>query len=85
MTRQSMPSICDFCGKEIHTEMEYKLQISQKGKKGTKGKFIKAQNNADMCHVCFLEVCKNGYKPDWIALVKNEETGKWDMAPMEDN
>ena len=32
-----------------------------------------------MCHPCFLEICKNGYKPDWSTLVKNADTGKWDI------
>ena len=87
MTRQLLPSICDFCAKEIASEMAYNLQISQKGKKGeSRGKFVKAQNTADMCHPCFLKVCVNGYKPNWIVLEKNSETGKWeDKGSPEDN
>ena len=76
MTRQHTPNICDFCGKSISSEMEYSVQINQK--KGGKGKFIKAENKADMCQDCFLFVCKNGYKPNWKTLIKNDTTGVWE-------
>ena len=79
MTKPKIANVCDFCGKDISTEMEYSLQINQKGKKGAKGKFVKADNKMDMCHVCFLECCKMGYKPDWTTLSKNAESGKWEV------
>jgi len=31
-----------------------------------------------MCQPCFLDICKNGYKPDWTTLKKNPETQKWE-------
>ena len=34
MTKPKIANVCDFCGKDISTEMEYSLQINQKGKKG---------------------------------------------------
>ena len=81
MTRQDVPRICDACGKEAKTGMVYKLQISQRGNEDTpKGVFIKANNDADMCHNCFLKLAKNGFKPDWQKLKKNEQSGKWEVV-----
>ena len=79
MTKPKIANICDFCAKDITSEMEYSLQINQKGKKGSKGKFVKADNKADMCQPCFLDICKNGYKADWTTLKKNAESGKWEI------
>ena len=61
--------------------MQYRLQYSQNAQKGesVKGRFVKADNQADQCHKCFLTMCKNGYKPIWQTLVKNEATGKWNV------
>ena len=78
MTKPKIANICDFCAKDITSEMEYSLQINQKGKKGSKGKFVKADNKADMCQPCFLDICKNGYKPDWTTLKKYAESGNWE-------
>jgi len=85
MTRPPVQNICDFCGKKIPVDsQEYTVQFSQKG--AGRGKFVKAQNKADVCHACFLEICKTGYKPNWIVLKKNDETGKWDdMGSPEEN
>ena len=79
MTRQRQPIICDFCGKEIESQMRYSLQFNQTNteKPSAKGSFITSSSKADMCHPCFLEVCKNGYKPKWVRKVKDENTGKW--------
>jgi hypothetical protein len=76
MTRKIQPAVCDFCAKDITTEMQYRLDINQKG--STKGQFVKCSNSADMCHDCFIQICSNGFKPKWIKLVKNDATGKWD-------
>ena len=77
MTRKLVPAVCDLCAKDVVTEMKYTMQISQKG--GGRGKFVKCDNSADMCHDCFLEICKNGFKPKWVTLIKNPQTGKWDI------
>ena len=78
MTRPKIQNICDFCGKEIAIDsQEYTVQFSQKG--AGKGRFVKDENRADMCHPCLLEVGKNGYKFKWVTLKKNDETGKWDV------
>jgi len=59
-------------------EQIYKMQVSQRGSQ--KGKFVKATQDFDMCHECFVNACKNsGYKPKWETLVKNEQTGKWEV------
>ena len=79
MTRELVPRTCDFCGKKIKEGMTYRHQISQRG--GTLGKFTKANNDADQCHECFLEMCKTGYKPIWTTLVKDPDTKKWNPIP----
>ena len=64
MTRPKIQNICDFCGKEIAIDaQEYTAEFSQKG--AGRGKFVKATPKADVCHPCFLEVCKTGFKPVW--------------------
>ena len=77
MTSKTVPKICDFCGKEVKSEVRYRAQISQVGAKWKKGavrKFTKAQNDADMCHDCFMNMDKVGYKPDFITLTKIGES-----------
>ena len=77
MTSKSVPKICDFCGKEITSEIKYRAQISQVGTKWKKGgvrKFTKANNDADMCHPCFMSMDKVGYKPDFVVLTKVGES-----------
>ncbi len=60
--------------------MVYKHQISQRG--GSLGKFTKANNDADQCHDCFLEMVKNSkYKPKWQTMQKDPATGKWNVVP----
>ncbi len=76
MTRKVVNPVCDFCSQEVTTEQRYRTDINQSG--NGKGKFVKCSNSADMCHNCFLEVCKNGFKPVWVTLVKNDVTGKWE-------
>ncbi len=83
MTSKKVPRVCDFCAKDILTEMKYKLQVSQRG--SVKGKFVKSNSDMDMCHDCFMKSCTNGYKPIWITLVKNEQTGKWDEVDPQKN
>ena len=79
MTRKRQPIICDFCGKEIESQMRYSLQFNRTNteKPSEKGSFITSSSKADQCHPCFLEICKNGYKPKWVRKVKDENTGKW--------
>ena len=77
MTSKTVPKICDTCGKEIISEVKYRQQISQVGaklKKGAVRKFIKAQNDADLCHPCFQKMQEHGYKPDFIILTKIGES-----------
>lgn len=84
MTTKKVPVNCDFritedCKKTdgiITSEMRYKAQFSQVGKRAKKGdqrKFIKADNNADCCHPCFISICKNGFIPDWTMLIQQED------------
>jgi len=81
MTRPKIQNICDFCGKDIAIDaQEYTAEFSQKG--AGRGKFVKATPKADVCHPCFLEVCKTGFKPVWQTWKKNDESNKWE--PVED-
>ena len=76
MTRKIVNPICDLCALEVKSEQKYRFDISQTGH--GKGKFVKCSNSADMCHECFLKICRNGFKPLWIELLKNDQTGKWE-------
>lgn len=82
MTSKNIPKTCDFCGEDIVSEMKYKLQLSQRG--GSKGKFVKCNNDMDMCHPCFKKSTDKGFKPAWVTLVKDDNTGKWsELDPQE--
>ncbi len=75
MTTKKTPRTCDFCGQDIISEMQYRIQISQRGalgafKKGGTRKFIKADNDADMCHPCFQNMTKHGYEAKFTTLTK---------------
>ena len=74
MTKQKLPAICDFCAKEISSEMKYTAQLSQTGEKGVRGEFITTANKCDMCQNCFLEVCRNGYKQLKMKIRASETT-----------
>jgi len=78
MTRQIINPTCDFCAKEVTSEQRYRIDINQSG--NGKGKFVKCDNSADMCHSCFMSTCQNGFKPQWVTLLKNDQTGKWDRV-----
>ena len=84
MTRKTTPVICDFCAKEITSIMRYTCQFNQVDtEKSTKGQFVTCENKADMCHACFVEVCENGFKQNWVKKVKDENTGKWNTEEVE--
>ena len=75
LTTKKTPRTCDFCGKDIVSEIQYRIQISQRGalgsfKKGQTRKFIKADNDADMCHPCFVIMQGHGYEAKFTTLTK---------------
>ena len=73
MTRQKLPDNCDFCGKEIQIESnQYVLELFQ-GRSTFGNQRIRAKNKCDMCHKCFLDMAKIGYKPDFIKEQKNPQ------------
>ena len=77
MTKVIQPAICDMCGKQITTEESYTMDISKRN--SVKGQFIKGKNKLDMDHNCFMKIVKVGtWQPEWITMVKNKETGKWE-------
>ena len=69
MTRQKKPDLCDLCGKEIASETQYMFRVSEKHPWGSA--LVTEGANMDVCHPCFLEICKQGYKPKWKYLQKN--------------
>ena len=77
MTSKKVLKTCDFCAKDIKSEIEYSLKVSQRPTVYKKGVLVKADKDADMCHECFMKICKNGYKPEWTTLVKDPVTEKW--------
>jgi hypothetical protein len=81
MTRKYVPAVCDLCATDIESEMKYGFDVTQKN--GVRGTFVKCSNSADMCHPCFIKICKNGFKPIWIKGVKNPNTGIWDWNDLE--
>jgi len=82
MTRKIVNPICDLCAQEVTSEQRYRFDIMQTG--NGKGRFVKCDNSADMCHPCFLKVCSNGFKPKWIIGIKNDSTGQWKWADIEE-
>lgn len=75
MTTKKTPRTCDFCAKDIVSEIQYRIQISQRGaagsfKKGGTRKFVKADNDADMCHPCFQKMLDNGFVPKFSTMTK---------------
>tara|TARA_R110002020_G_scaffold474831_2_gene707670 strand:- start:87 stop:362 length:276 start_codon:yes stop_codon:yes gene_type:complete len=86
MTRKRQPITCDFCAKEIESQMRYTAQFNQTNteKPSEKGSFITSSSKADMCHACLIEIAKNGYKPKWVKKVKDENTGKWSDQAIEE-
>ena len=70
MTRQVLPDVCDICGKEINSEMQYSFDVFQG--KTTFGDEIVQGKKMDCCQPCFIKIAKNGYKPNWIYKTKNQ-------------
>ena len=74
MTSKPSPKFCDSCGLEIASEEKYKIQFTKAGTR--QGEFIKCVTKGDMCHPCFLVICKNGLKPEWVIMQKLPD-GTW--------
>lgn len=66
-----MPDTCDICGKEIDSEKQYCMQVFE-GRSTFSNERSRAKNIIDCCHKCFLGICENGYKPNFIQEIKNE-------------
>ncbi len=79
MTSKIQPRTCDFCGHDIESEKAYRAQISERTKKGDykEPTMVQCDRDADMCHTCFLEICKNGFEAKWKQIVKPDHGGKW--------
>ena len=69
MTKPNIPYTCDLHGGEINTEKQYLFEVyegkSSFGKERVKG------SNMDICHKCFMDICKQGYVPNWKYSIKN--------------
>ena len=72
MTRQKLPDKCDLCGKEISSETQYVMEAYQ-GKNTFGDIRIRAKSKLDVCHPCWLEICKNGYMPNFVKELKNPQ------------
>ena len=86
MTSKIVPRTCDLCGKDVTSEKKYRAQINERTSKGdySEATIVKCKNDADMCHGCFLEICKNGYEPKWVKIVKNDEGRSPSWLPIEE-
>ncbi len=69
MTRTPNPINCDLCSKVIDGQ-QYVMECFQ-GKSTFTSPRTRAKKIIDCCHPCFLKVCENGYKPDWIDEIRN--------------
>ena len=85
MTKVKTPVTCDFCAKQIQSQMRYTVQMNQvdEEKASEKGSFVTLKNKADMCHTCFLNICKNGFVPKWIRKIRDPITGQWNDNELE--
>ena len=70
--RQILPDICNFCGKDISSEIQYSSEWFQ-GRSSFGQNRIRLKERIDCCHTSFMEVCKNGLKPTWIKEAKNPQ------------
>jgi len=81
MTKPKPPMpTCDLCGKEATGETTYAFKIYQQNENWNLS--VSADNYADCCHVCFLNLCQNGYIPEWTKREKKD--GKWSTLAKED-
>ena len=72
MTRQKLPDVCNFCAKDISSEMQYCMEIIQ-GRSLMPQIRTKAKNLADMCQDCFMNIAKLGYEPKWFKEQRNPQ------------
>jgi len=72
MTKQKLPDICNFCGKEIKSETQYISQWFQ-GKSTFGETRIRMKELLDCCHECFLNICKTGLKPNFVKEQRNPQ------------
>ena len=70
MTRAKIPDTCDLHGGEITTEKQYCFEVYEGRTSFSRGDQTKA-TNMDVCHKCFLDICKQGYKPNWKTTIIN--------------
>ena len=71
MTRTRNPDRCDFCGKNIDSgDTQYCMEVYRGRTSFSRGDLTQGKN-MDMCHKCFLEVCKQGYEPKWETTIMN--------------
>ncbi len=82
MTRQSLPDLCNFCGQEIKTEMQYTSEWFQ-GKSSFSDPRVRLKERLDCCQVCFLNVCKHNFKPTWIKEARNPNWVQGSKKPEE--
>ena len=72
MTKQKLPDICNFCGKEIKSQMQYISEWFQ-GRSSFSDPRTRLKEKLDCCHECFLNICKTGLEPSWVKEQKNPQ------------
>lgn len=73
MTKQKLPDICNFCGKEIDSQMQYVSEWFQ-GRSSFSDPRTRLKEKLDCCQKCFIEMCKIGkLEPTWIKEQKNPQ------------
>ena len=78
MTKPKPKVTCDIHGGVIDSEKSYTFEVYE-GSPWSKTQ-IKGQN-IDCCHKCFLDICKQGYVPQWKTTVKNPKYTKTNDEP----
>ena len=79
MTKPKIPITCDIHGGEIQSEKRYIFEVYDE--KGSWAKVQSRAGNIDCCHKCFLDICKQGYKPEWKTTLKNPKYTKANDEP----
>ena len=70
MTKPTIPYTCDLHGGEITTEKQYCFEVYEGKSSFSKGEQTKGKN-IDCCHKCFMDICKQGYVPNWQTTIIN--------------
>ena len=72
------PDTCDIHGGKVETVKQYTFEVYE----GSPWNKVQIKGvNMDCCQKCFLDICKQGYKPLWKTTVKNPKYTKQNDEP----